>query len=133
MLANQEKNQPSSRLSLAIALGGVLSIGILIWLVLTVNLLNREVKNLSEQYLDNHPWHLAQLQTELERLRHELTMLTLTDSDAQQQATSVMIELVWNRLDVLLQGRILDIAKTRQLNVLDFLNDILETFERFES
>jgi len=133
MLANQEKNQPSSRLSLAIALGGVLSIGILIWLVLTVNLLNREVKNLSEQYLDNHPWHLAQLQTELERLRHELTMLSLTDSDAQQQATSVMIELVWNRLDVLLQGRILDIAKTRQLNVLDFLNDILETFERFES
>lgn len=104
----------------------------MIWLVLTIGRLNSEIQNLSDQYLDNRPWHLSQLQVEMERLRYELHTLSMADTVAQQQRTSLVLELVWNRVDILLTNE----ASNEGGNTLDltpFLTEILTTFQAYET
>lgn len=99
--------------------------------MITVMKLSTEINSLSQQYLDNRPWHLSQLQPELERLRYELRELSLSDTDVQQQQTSLAIELVWNRVDVLLA----DNKRPEDASVADigpFLTRIITTFQQFE-
>lgn len=116
-----------------IAVGTLICFGIMVWLLSTVQALNKEVNTLSEQYLDNHPWHLVQLQVEMERMRFELNELQRSMNDQQQQAASLVVELVWNRADILLQGQVNGYADLEQTNVLPLLEDMLASFASIES
>lgn len=122
---------PSNWLNTLISLGVLFCVSMMVWLLLTVQALSGEIKILSDRYLDNQPWHLAQLQVEVERMRFEVNQLLIDDSEQQQYAASLAIELVWNRTEVLLASDIAQLVESQE-GVLKFLDDILEVFTELE-
>lgn len=105
----------------------------LLWLLLTVRNLNKEVAFLSDLYLDNQPWHMSQLQPELERLRYSLNELRRNPNSEQwQQQASLHLELVWNRVDVLIEIHVKELTAVEQGEILGFLDQILLTFAEYE-
>ncbi|EAR10029.1 ATP-binding protein [Reinekea blandensis] len=123
---------PRKWVNLALWLTVSLSTLALTWLIFTVFQLSSEINNLSNQYLNNRPWHLSQLQTELERLRFELHELTMDDTPEHQLDASLALELVWNRADILLAENLLPNTQTMK-EISPFLSEIIETFEQHEA
>ena len=81
-----------------------LLIGVSIWLAIIFVRISTETQNYSAIITDNRPWHLSQLQIEMERLNSALLTYQHTPTKDTQTKAILRMELMWNRAEVLIGG-----------------------------
>ncbi|MCH8530137.1 MAG: response regulator [Saccharospirillum sp.] len=106
----------------------ILFLSLLIWLAVLVVRLSGEIDLYGQQLKDDRPWHISQLQIEMERLLGSLNLYLVQPVEEHRRQSILHAEIFWSRAILLNEGdtgrylRELDESTYQQVTaVLDYL------------
>lgn len=87
-----------------IALWALIFIGLLVWLGSIVVRLSGEIEQYGRQLRDDRPWHISQLQIEMERMKGSLGLYLLDPAPENRNQAVLNTEIFWSRAQLLNEG-----------------------------
>lgn len=112
-------------------------IALLLWLSSLVVKVSGEIDRYEMQLRDERPWHISQLQTEMERMRGALNLYLESPTPANREEATTRTEIFWSRAKLLTEGEIgrytrdFDTQTYQQVNsILNYLKAHEQTIEQ---
>ena len=87
-----------------IAVWALIFIGLLVWLGSLVVRVSGEIEQYGEQLRDDRPWHISQLQIEMERMKGSLDLYLLDPKPEYRDRAVLHTEIFWSRAKLLNEG-----------------------------
>lgn len=88
-----------------IALWALIFIGLLFWLGSLVVRISGEIEHYGQQLRDDRPWHISQLQIEMERMKGSLDLYLLDPKPEFHGRAVLHTEIFWSRVKLLNEGK----------------------------
>jgi signal transduction histidine kinase/CheY-like chemotaxis protein len=105
---------------------------VMIWLAVILMRISAEIESYSTEVIDNRPWHLSQLQVEMERLNSSLILYLNQPTEENRKNTQLRSDLFWNRAEVLTGGATGDLLLNNDRITYDQIQGMIHYMEQNE-
>lgn len=108
-----------------IAVWALVFIGLLVWLGLLVVRISGEIEQYGQQLRDDRPWHISQLQIEMERMQGSLATYLMVQNEELRDQSILNTEIFWSRAKLLTEGQTGDYVRTYDTQLYQQVEGIL--------